>query len=85
MTFCLFVRPFLLARAGSHTVLPQFFGVQAGFEWPTPMRRREYVRARIEEADGDYKARAVSKTGFGRAGLHGVGAGARGESPSTRP
>ena len=63
VTFCLFVRPFLLARAGSHTVLPQFVGVRAGFEWPTPMRRREYVRARIEEADGDYKAVLFPKQG----------------------
>lgn len=63
ITYCLFVRPFLLTRAGAEDVLPQFLTVKAGFEWPTPMRRREYVRARIEETDGEHNALLFPKQG----------------------
>ena len=47
VTFCLFVRPFLLKRLGVTAYLPRRIGVRADFEWPTPGRRREYARARL--------------------------------------
>jgi len=51
VTFCLFVRPFILRRQGAEAVLPSPVPVRAGFEWPEPMRRREYVRARVTADD----------------------------------
>jgi molybdopterin molybdotransferase len=50
VTFCLFVRPFLLTRMGVGDVQPRFMPVRAGFDWPTAVLRREFARARI---DGD--------------------------------
>ena len=47
VTFCLFVRPFLLRRQGVADVLPKPVAVPAAFRWSRPGRRREYVRARL--------------------------------------
>ena len=53
LTFCLFVRPFLLRRQGVPEVLAKSLSVPAAFNWPRPGRRREYLRARLEQdADG---------------------------------
>lgn len=49
VVFCLFVRPFLLRRMGATPRPPLRFEVPAGFAWPTPGKRREFLRARIEE------------------------------------
>ena len=51
VTFCLFVRPFLLKRMGATDVLYRAYAKQAGFDWPRPGTRREFLRARVE-ADG---------------------------------
>lgn len=51
VTFCLFVRPFLLKRMGAANGLYRAFAVQAGFDWPKPGARREFLRAQIQ-ADG---------------------------------
>ena len=48
VTFCLFVRPFLLRRQGVPHVLGSALAVPAAFPWPRPSRRREYLRARLE-------------------------------------
>ena len=47
VTFCLFVRPFLLTRMGATEVQPRFMPVRAGFDRPRAGRRREFARARI--------------------------------------
>ena len=53
VTFCLFVRPFLLKRMGAVNVLYKAFPVKAGFAWTRPGVRREFLRARLEaEAHG---------------------------------
>jgi molybdopterin molybdotransferase len=53
LTFCLFVRPFLLRRQGVPEVLGKSLAVPAAFHWRRPGRRREYLRARLEQdADG---------------------------------
>ena len=49
VTFCLFVRPFLLTRMGASEVLYRAFPVKADFAWTKPGARREFLRARIEE------------------------------------
>lgn len=48
VVFCLFARPFLLARMGARVAFPSPFTVPAGFDWPKPGQRREFLRARIE-------------------------------------
>lgn len=49
VTFGLLARPYLLRRQGVADVTPLRFSVPAGFDWPKPGVRREYLRARIEE------------------------------------
>lgn len=48
VTFGLLARPYLLRRLGVETVAPLGFTVAAGFSWPKPGDRREYLRARLE-------------------------------------
>lgn len=48
VTFCLFVRPFLLKRMGVADVLYRAFAVQADFAWTRPGARREFLRARLQ-------------------------------------
>jgi molybdopterin molybdotransferase len=47
VTFCLFVRPFLLTRMGVREVQPRFMPVRAGFAWPRARLRREFARVRL--------------------------------------
>ena len=51
VTFCLFVRPFILRRLGAAGVFPAPMRVAARFEWPRPGSRREFARARLVVAD----------------------------------
>ncbi|MHB1143833.1 MAG: molybdopterin molybdotransferase MoeA [Thiobacillus sp.] len=48
VTFCLFVRPFLLKRMGVDDVLYRAFAVQADFTWKKPGARREFLRAQLQ-------------------------------------
>jgi len=48
VTFCLFVRPFLLKRMGAAQVLYRAFPVRANFTWNKPGMRREFLRAHIQ-------------------------------------
>jgi len=52
VTFCLFVRPFLLRRQGVESVRPLAVRVPAAFRWPRPGRRREFLRAHLVEGSG---------------------------------
>ncbi|UOB25672.1 molybdopterin molybdotransferase MoeA [Pseudomonas orientalis] len=49
VTFALLARPYLLRRQGVEDVQPLRFEVPAGFVWPKPGNRREYLRGRIEQ------------------------------------
>lgn len=49
VVFCLFARPFLIKRMGGEPRPPTTFTVPAGFAWPKPGKRREFLRARIED------------------------------------
>lgn len=52
VTFLLFVRPFLLALQGAAQVAPLRLRLVAGFDWPRPDRRREFLRVRIDPQTG---------------------------------
>ena len=49
VTFALLARPYLLRRLGVGDVKPLSFKVPAGFAWPKPGNRREYLRGRLEQ------------------------------------
>lgn len=48
VTFGLLARPYMLRRLGVQRVAPLGFAVPAGFAWDKPGKRREYLRARLE-------------------------------------
>jgi molybdopterin molybdotransferase len=52
VTFLLFVRPFVLRLQGIDDVAPRRYALRADFDWPRPDRRREFLRARINESGG---------------------------------
>jgi molybdopterin molybdotransferase len=52
VTFLLFVRPFVLALQGARDGLPRALALRADFDWPKPDRRREFLRARLNDAGG---------------------------------
>jgi molybdopterin molybdotransferase len=52
VTFLLFVRPFVQRLQGMTSVAPTALPLRADFDWPKPDRRREFLRARLNEAGG---------------------------------
>ncbi len=51
VTFCLFVRPFILRSQGITATAPQAFSLKADFDWLKPGKRREFLRARLHTAE----------------------------------
>ena len=51
VTFCWFVRPFLLRRMGVVDVTPRRSWVRAAFDWPKAGGRREFARARLVQGE----------------------------------
>nr|WP_232374266.1 gephyrin-like molybdotransferase Glp [Pseudomonas chlororaphis] len=49
VTFALLARPYILRRQGVRELQPLQFQVPAGFTWPKPGNRREYLRGRLEQ------------------------------------
>jgi molybdopterin molybdotransferase len=52
VTFLMFVRPFILKCQGVTDLAPQALAMRADFDWPKPDRRREFLRARINDGGG---------------------------------
>ncbi|MGE0310461.1 MAG: gephyrin-like molybdotransferase Glp [Lautropia sp.] len=52
VTFLLFVRPFLLRLAGVARVEPTVLPMVAGFDWPAPDPRREFLRVCVDGGTG---------------------------------
>lgn len=52
VTFLILVRPFLLSLAGAAEVLPVTLPMTAGFDWPRPDRRREFLRVSVDPVTG---------------------------------
>ena len=47
VTFIMLVRPFVLKAQGVAHCLPRALPLEAGFDWPRPDKRREFLRARL--------------------------------------
>jgi molybdopterin molybdotransferase len=52
VTFLLFARPFILRLQGMSDVAPPRLNLRADFSWLRPDRRREFLRARINQQGG---------------------------------
>ncbi len=52
VTFLLMVRPVLLRLQAATDLQPQATSLRADFDWPRPDKRREFLRARRNEAGG---------------------------------
>ena len=52
VTFCLFVAPLIKTLQGRPWEKPLATPVVAGFDWPKPDSRREFLRARLEHVPG---------------------------------
>ncbi len=52
VTFLVLVRPVLLKLQGATQLAPRGYRVAAGFDWPKPDKRREFMRVRLDEAGG---------------------------------
>jgi len=52
LTFLLLVRPFLLTLQGATRVAPEPVQMRADFDWPRADKRREFLRARRNDAGG---------------------------------
>ncbi|MCF8204347.1 MAG: molybdopterin molybdotransferase MoeA [Methylotenera sp.] len=52
VTFLVLVRPFLLKLQGASRLAPRGYLIPAGFDWPKPDKRREFLRVRLDEASG---------------------------------
>ena len=86
VTFCLFVRPFVLRRLGAAGLFPPPVGVTARFEWPRPGGRREFARARLAlSGNGEAGAEIHAAAGLRRALRDGVGRRGSSRSPRARP
>jgi len=52
VTFLLLVRPALLKLQGASRLAPRGYRIAAGFDWPKPDKRREFLRVRLDEENG---------------------------------
>ncbi|MDR7296046.1 molybdopterin molybdotransferase [Pelomonas aquatica] len=52
VTFLVLVRPALLKLQGATRLAPRGYRLAAGFDWPKPDKRREFLRVRLDEAGG---------------------------------
>ncbi|MEO6280884.1 gephyrin-like molybdotransferase Glp [Roseateles sp.] len=52
VTFLVLVRPALLKLQGASRLTPRGYRLVAGFDWPKPDKRREFLRVRLDEEGG---------------------------------
>ena len=52
VTFLVLVRPALLKLQGASRLTPRGYRIAAGFDWPRPDKRREFLRVRLDEEGG---------------------------------
>ena len=54
VTFCLFVRPFILRCQGVAAAAPRAYSLKADFDWLKPDKRREFLRTRLHMTDDGF-------------------------------
>lgn len=52
VTFLVLVRPALLKLQGATRLAPRGYRIAAGFDWPRPDKRREFLRVRLDDEGG---------------------------------
>jgi molybdopterin molybdotransferase len=52
VTFLLVVRPVLLRMQGANQLAARAVSLRADFDWPRPDKRREFLRARLNDRGG---------------------------------
>jgi molybdopterin molybdotransferase len=52
VTFLVLVRPALLKLQGASRLAPRGYRIAAGFDWPRPDKRREFLRVRLDDEGG---------------------------------
>lgn len=52
VTFLVLVRPALLKLQGATRLTPRGYRLVAGFDWPRPDKRREFLRVRLDDEGG---------------------------------
>lgn len=65
VTFCLVVRPWLLASLGATDIYPRSFTLAAGFEINKPGTRQEYLRVILNRDNGIHQARLAGNQSSG--------------------
>jgi molybdopterin molybdotransferase len=65
VTFLILARPLLLRLMGARDLAPPVLRVPAGFDWPKPQVRREYVRVRLEAGASGPQLAAYPHQGSG--------------------
>lgn len=63
LTALVVARPFLLAAQGRRDVMPRQLSVPAGFAWPRANARRQYLRARLENVQGELRLLPYAQQG----------------------
>lgn len=53
VTFLLMARPFILKRMGVQDQSLRYMTARAGFDWPRPDKRREFLRVKLERGEND--------------------------------
>lgn len=53
VTFLLMARPFILKRMGVQELSLRYMTARAGFDWPRPDKRREFLRVKLERGEND--------------------------------
>ncbi len=64
-TFCLFACPVIHTLQGRKWEKPLAMPVRSGFDWPKPDTRREFLRARLENINGERRAMIYSNQDSG--------------------
>lgn len=64
-TFSLFAAPFVKKMQGMSSVRPRPVPAVAGFDWPRPGNREEYLRAKLVQQDGQHVLEIYPQQGSG--------------------
>ena len=64
-TFCIVARPFIRKMQGCEQLLPTPYRTTAAFDWPRPIQRKEYLRARERSGENGLEVELFPNQGSG--------------------